>query len=131
MPNKNLGIRGCTRGCQILVNDTTETKVLLRKIGPNMAAAPSDPQSFWEILESFGGEWIWGGIGCVNVLTREGAENTTRTDDMTWMVDGMKNSTITWCTDSSYHRKHTPKASETVWMAYCTKNKQHHDRKCV
>ena len=32
----------------------------------------------------------------------------------------MKNNTITWCTDGSYHRKHAPKVSGAGWMAYCT-----------
>ena len=33
----------------------------------------------------------------------------------------MKNNTIMWCTDRSYHRNHAPKVSEAGWMAYCTK----------
>jgi len=40
---------------------------------------------------------------------------------MTWLVDGMKKNTITWCTDGSYHRKHAPKVSGAGWMAYCTR----------
>ena len=33
----------------------------------------------------------------------------------------MKNNTIIWCTDGSYHRKPAPKVSGAGLMAYCTK----------
>ena len=95
--------------------------MLLRDTGPNMAAAQLDSQSFWDFLDSFGGEWMWESVGCGNGLTWERANSTTRTYDMTWLVDGMKNNTITWCMAGSYHRKHTPKVSGAGWMAYCTK----------
>ena len=64
---------------------------------------------------------MWESVGCGKGLTWEKAHGTTRTDNMTWMVDGMKNNTITWCTDGSYHRKHTPKVSGAGWIAYCTR----------
>ena len=51
----------------------------------------------------------------------EGVHNPHGTDDMTWLVDGIKNNTITWCTNRSYHRKLAPKVSGAVWIAYCTK----------
>ena len=47
--------------------------------------------------------------------------STKRTYNMTWLVNGMKKNTITWCTDGSYHRKHAPNVSGAGWMAYCTK----------
>ena len=99
----------------------TGTRVLLRDTGPSMAAAQPDRQSFWENLDRFGGEWMWESVGCGKGLTWERTNITGRTDDMTWLVDGMKNNTITWCTDGSYHRKHAPKVSGAGWMAYCTK----------
>ena len=37
----------------------------------------------------------------------------------------MKKNTITWCTDGSYHRKHTPNVSGAGRMAYCTKTNNH------
>ena len=51
----------------------------------------------------------------------EGVDNPNHTDGMTWLVDGMKSNTITWCTDGSYHRKCVPKMSGAGWIAYCTK----------
>ena len=88
-------------GCQISAKTFKEMRVLLREIGPNMAAGPSDPQTFWEVLEIFGGEWMWEGVGYGKGLTREGTGNTNRTDDMTWLVDGMENNTSTWFTEKN------------------------------
>ena len=45
-------------GYQISVKAITGTRVLLIDTGPNMVAAQPDPQSFWEFLDSFGGEWM-------------------------------------------------------------------------
>ena len=75
-----------------------------------MATGPSDPHSLWEVVNNFGGEWMW-----------EGVDNPNRPDDMTWLVDGMKNNTITWCTDISYHREFPPKVSGAGCIALCTK----------
>ena len=50
----------------------------------------------------------------------EGVDNPNRTDDMTWLVDVMKNNTITWYTHKSYHSQLTPKVSGAGWIAYCT-----------
>ena len=57
--------------------------MLLKEIGPNMAAAPLDPQSFWEFLDSFDGDRMWEGIGYGKGLTWERAYSTTETDHMT------------------------------------------------
>jgi hypothetical protein len=37
---------------------------------------------------------MWGGV-----------DNSNQTDDMAWLVEGMKNNTITWCMEGYYHRK--------------------------
>ena len=95
--------------------------MLLKEIDPNVAAAQPDSQSFWDFLDSFDREWMWESVGCGKGLTWERDNNLNRTDNMIWLVDGMKNNTITWCTDGFYHRKHAPKVSGAGWMAYCTK----------
>ena len=64
---------------------------------------------------------MWRSVGCGKGLAWERGNSTTRTDNMTWLVDRMKNNTITWCTDGSYHRKHAHKISGAGWMMYCTK----------
>ena len=91
----------------------TVTKVLLRKTGPKMVVAQPDTHSFWEFLDSHGGDWMWESVGCGKGLewTWQEALGINRPDDMTWLVDGMKNNTIMWCMDRSYHRKHAPKVS--------------------
>ena len=47
---KRLVSEDSPEGCQISVNAVTETIVLLRVFGPNMAECPLDPQSFWKFL---------------------------------------------------------------------------------
>ena len=96
-------------------------RVLLRETGFNIAAAPSHPQSFWEVLDSFGRDWMWDGIEYGRGLSWGGTDNTNRTGDMTWLVDGMKVNAIMWCTDRSCHTKHAPMVSRAGWKAYCTK----------
>ena len=88
-------------------------RVLLRDKCPNMLAAEPDTQSSRKTIDSFGGEWIWESVGYGKGLKWKWVEasGTNIPDDMTWLVDGTKNNTITRCTDGSYHRKHTPKVS--------------------
>lgn len=74
--------------------------VLLREIVSDMATGPSDPEFFWEVLGSFGGERMW-----------ECVDNLNQTDDITWQIDEMKNNTIMFYMEKSYHRKLTLKVS--------------------
>ena len=50
---------GSPDGCLISVKSVTETKVLLRNTGPTMVVPQPDTHSFWEFLDSRGGEWMW------------------------------------------------------------------------
>ena len=51
--------------------------------GPKLDKDPSDPSSFWDNLEIQGGSWM-----C------EGWREDNEDKDLTWLVEGMKDSRI-------------------------------------
>ena len=68
-------------------------------------AKPEDPSDFWNYLTRQGGNWMW-----------EGLVDKHRHDDLTWLVEGLQEGTIEWCTDGSYHRGRAPNVSGAGWM---------------
>ena len=42
-------------------------------------------------------------------------------EDLTWLIDAMKNNTATWVTDGSYDQKRAPTVSGAGWLVFCTK----------
>lgn len=73
-----------------------------------MVAGPSQPKTFWEFLEIWGGTWMWDGV-----------EEHCKAKDMTWLVEGTKRNSIMWCTDGSFNRKTAPRVSGARWQAHC------------
>ena len=53
---------------------------------------------------------MWSGI-------TEGAKS----QDLTWLVEGMKNGMLIWVTAGSYNRKRAPHTSGAWWIVYCMK----------
>ena len=51
-------------------------------------------------------------------------ENMDRTEDLSWVVEGMKNYSLIWVTDGSYDRIRAPTVSGAGWVIYCTKSKR-------
>ena len=50
--------------------------------------------TFWDVLEEGGGEWMW-----------EFIDVKYKQEDMSWLQEGMINGTLVWCSDGSYKRK--------------------------
>ena len=63
--------------------------------GPALAKSVNKRLDFWEVLYSWGGQWMWEGIEASQELPY----------DMSWVAEGMKNHTLIWVVDGSYNRK--------------------------
>jgi hypothetical protein len=53
---------------------------------------------------------------------REGIDdNQTTKHDLTWLVDGRKNKTVTWVTDGLYDKLRAADLSGIGWVLLCTR----------
>ncbi len=48
-------------------------------------------------------------------------EDQTTKEDVTWIVEGMRNNTLIWVTDGSYDRKKAKEPSRAGWIIFCTR----------
>ena len=46
----------------------------------------------------------------------EGLSEKKKEEDLAWLVEGLKEGTVEWCTDGSYHRGRAPNISGAGWM---------------
>ena len=81
----------------------------IRSRGTEVAERECVPRSFWDVLDSWGGKWIW-----------ELVEPKYRTGDLSWLDKGMKNGTLVRCADGSYRKKISPFVSSAGWVIHCT-----------
>jgi hypothetical protein len=81
-------------------------QVLCREIGPRLPSIRSLAVSFWELLQSIGGEWMW----------EDAKEGDT---DVEWVRDALINGTFIGVTDGSYDREKAKTVSCTGWMIVC------------
>ena len=52
----------------------------------------------------------------------EGIDDSQSTrHDLTWVVEGMKNMSLSWVTDGLYDRKRAEEISGVGWVIFCTK----------
>ena len=72
----------------VSVTIETEQYILRHDTGDALAVAPSQPDDFWTFLRSWGGEWMW-----------ESVEDENQ--DLTWLVEALKNNTALLVTDGS------------------------------
>jgi hypothetical protein len=89
----------------------SEATVTKHNEGPLLVKGPKQPADFWQFLASWGGEWMWEGID----------DNQITKHDLTWLVDGMKNKTVTWVTDGSYDKLRAADLSGIGWVLLCTR----------
>ena len=100
-------ITGAPASVKVLKNE----EVKLRCTGPPLTETKQrEHKTVWELLESWGAEWMW------NLVSEE-----DKSQDLSWIRDGMINGTLVWCCDGSYKKKVAPTASGAGWLVYCTK----------
>ena len=83
-----------------------EGKIRLRATGPNILASEKRQNTFWGLMHSWGGGWMW--------------EHTTCTEEDTgWMADALRYGTAVMVTDGSYDRSLAPDVSGAGWYFCC------------
>lgn len=81
----------------------------LEGLSSAQASSTIPPQdSIWEILQSWGGEWMW------TNLHFEDDEDT----DLSWLATAMANGTTIWVTDGSYNKQLCSNLSGAGWIVY-------------
>jgi hypothetical protein len=77
------------------------------EIGPPLFLPKEPNLTFWELLRSFGGGWMW------EYVTHEET-------DMSWLRDAMSNGSLLAVTDGSYDRGRANNVSRSGWILLCT-----------
>jgi hypothetical protein len=92
------------------VTSFSAQQVIKLSEGPALAKAVEATPDFWELLYSWGWTWMWEGM--------EAGKDSP--DDISWMADGLKNSSLIWVTDGSYDRKKAKDLCGIGWIIFCT-----------
>jgi hypothetical protein len=78
-----------------------------REIGPPLFDPKETNPTFWELLQSLGGEWMW--------------EHVKDEDsDMSWARNTMVNGTLIAVTDGLFDRERAKDVSRSGWILLCT-----------
>ena len=75
-----------------------KSNVLFLSSGLCLAIGPSQPDEFWNFLQSWGGKWMWSNI------VNEGA-------DLTWVTEAISTSSAVWVTNGLYNKNIAPVVS--------------------
>ena len=97
-------------GLPILVTGISVQWVIKLSIGPTLATETDTHTGFWEFLHSWGGTWMWEVI----------EPGTDTPEDVSWIVDGLRNGSLIWTTDGSYDRKRAVDLCGVGWIIFCT-----------
>ncbi len=98
------------QGVPTSVTSFSAQQVIKLSEGPALAKAVEETPDFWELLYSWGGMWMWEGM--------EAGKDSP--DDISWIADGLKNSSLIWVTDGSYNRKKAKDLCGVGWIIFCT-----------
>jgi hypothetical protein len=84
---------------------------ICRGIGPPLFVPEETNPTFWELLQSLGGEWMW-----EHVKDEE--------SDMSWACNAMINGVLIAVTDGSYDRERAKDVSRSGWLLLCTASRR-------
>ena len=77
--------------------------------GPSLVASPQSIHTVWDLLLSWGGEWMWASIFFPQDCT-----------DLSWLISGIKAGTVIGCTDGSFDEKKSATLCSAGWILYDT-----------
>ncbi len=101
------GLEVVATGVPCTVRTLDDGSVCLLDHGPPLVTGPSQPDSFFEFLKRWRGEWMWANI------VNEG-------HDLRWVVEALQNGTAIWVTDGSFIKEIAPNISGAGWIVYDT-----------
>lgn len=88
-------------------------RLQLRNVGPSPSIPNKLPSSFWDILEDFGGNWMWHNMHL---------DCETSID---WFLAALSHDSLIWVTDGSHNPKCAPDVSGAGWIVKdCTTNRR-------
>ena len=70
---------------------------------------PPQHETIWDLLRSWGGEWMWKSLFF-----------PTPDQDISWLITAIGNGTLIGCTDGSYNGKRSTTHSSAGWILYDT-----------
>ena len=73
--------------------------------GHSLPHPPSPHNSIWDLLQSWGGDWMWSSLFFPD-----------QSKDITWIADALTHGTIIGCTDGSYNGKRSTNHSSVGWI---------------
>jgi hypothetical protein len=94
-----------------MVLELPDGLAICREIGPPQFVPEETNPTFWELLRSLGGKWMW--------------EHVKDEDsDMSLVWDAMVNGTLLAVTDGLYDRERAKDVSGSGWILLCTASRQ-------
>jgi hypothetical protein len=98
------------QGVPTSVTSFSAQQVIKLSEEPALAKAVEETPDFWELLYSWGGTWMWEGM--------EAGKDSP--DNISWIADGLKDSSLVWVMDGSYDRKKAKDLCGVGWIIFCT-----------
>jgi hypothetical protein len=97
-------------GLPILVTSLSVQQVIKLSSGPALTTKTDARAGFWEFLHSWGGTWMM-------EVIKPGKDTL---EDVSWIVNGLRNGSLIWTTDGSYNRKKAVDLCRVGWIIFCT-----------
>ncbi len=91
--------------------------IIRRSIGPPLATLPTQLVSFWDHLQSLGGEWMWDNL--------QGGES-----DVAWIGAALREGSFIGVTDGSYNRERAKTVSSLGWTIYAASGQETSSEAC-
>lgn len=86
-------------------------RVVLRNVGPTLSIPNKLPSSFWDILDNFGGTWMWQNM------------HLDCDASIDWFLAALSHDSLVWVTDGSHNPLCAPDVSGAGWIVKdCTTN---------
>ena len=77
--------------------------------GQSLPPPPPRNKSIWDLLQSWGGEWMWRSLHFPD-----------QNNDITWLVRAIEQGCLVGCTDGSYNGKRSTNHSSAGWILHDT-----------
>ena len=81
--------------------------------GPTPALDHQLHRSVWDLLHSWGGEWMWSSLFF-----------PSEDNDISWLVSALEDGTLIGCTDGSYDGKRSTQLSSAGWILFDSKSRK-------